>query len=412
MKRRVWISLLLVLCLVPMMVGCSQSEPFEDMWTQNIYPGTDATYDIGSPTYQYDDGYFINLWVDQNVSASYFIGNGSQLTGIDAGGGVGGLYGINVETLSGAKTLIVGTDYIYQWLNGGGFTRVISLSKTGAVAGDRFVIKNNNTYSQSIALDIRDGVGGGQIDWISTMQYGEFIYDGTNWVASSADSQPSNIGIGQGALAYTYGVAIGEASQGYSRGVAIGRSAVGSTYGVGIGYSANGNSYGVAVGASALTNGNYYSVALGYKSETERYGETSVNIDSESDQENNVIQIRWARELAGGAGATEIFCGGVANKRCTIRASSALSFELQVVARDNTANEVARYSFEGLIKRDGANNTVLSWSIGGADYEDDASWDCVISADDVNEALKITVTGDGTNITQWAAVLDGVETHF
>ena len=46
------------------------------------------------------------------------------------------------------------------------------------------------------------------------------------------------------------------------------------------------------------------------------------------------------------------------------------------------------------------------------DHEDDVGWACTVTADDANEALIITVTGDGVNITQWAAVMNGVETHF
>jgi len=84
-----------------------------------------------------------------------------------------------------------------------------------------------------------------------------------------------------------------------------------------------------------------------------------------------------------------------------------------IVARDNVANEVARYSVkDGLIKRDGADNTVMVLCTVVVDHEDDAGWACAVTADDGNEALIITVTGDGVNITQWAAVMNGVETHF
>ena len=96
----------------------------------------------------------------------------------------------------------------------------------------------------------------------------------------------------------------------------------------------------------------------------------------------------------------------------TIRASSHLAFRITVVARDNVANEGAMYTFEGLIKRDASNNTVLSVVTKVVVFEDDAGWDCNVTADDTNESLKIEVTGDGSNITQWAAVLEGGETHL
>jgi hypothetical protein len=72
-------KVLLALCcifLVGISIGCTQ-EDAEDVWTQNIYPATNNTYDIGSPTLQYQDGYFVNL----------HIGNSSSLGNISLGGG-------------------------------------------------------------------------------------------------------------------------------------------------------------------------------------------------------------------------------------------------------------------------------------------------------------------------------------
>jgi len=80
-------KVLLALCcifLIGISVGCTQ-EDAEDVWTQNIYPATNNTYDIGSPSLQYQDGYFTNIWASNNATATYFIGDGSYLTGITQG---------------------------------------------------------------------------------------------------------------------------------------------------------------------------------------------------------------------------------------------------------------------------------------------------------------------------------------
>jgi hypothetical protein len=98
--------------------------------------------------------------------------------------------------------------------------------------------------------------------------------------------------------------------------------------------------------------------------------------------------------------------------RCGVRASSVLSFTLQVTARDNTSGDCAVYHFKGGIKRDAAGNTTLLTTTKDVIHEDDVSWDVAVTADDTNEALMITVTGDADNTVQWAARLDGVETHF
>lgn len=102
--RKIGILLISVVMLA-LCVGCSADDPFEDMWTQNIYPSLDATYDIGSNASAYDDGYFTNLWVTENVSATYFLGDGSQLTGIEQGELI--LYFLNTDSpdVAGADRL-------------------------------------------------------------------------------------------------------------------------------------------------------------------------------------------------------------------------------------------------------------------------------------------------------------------
>ncbi|MBA7626770.1 hypothetical protein ES703_34226 [subsurface metagenome] len=355
---------------------------------------------------------------------------------------VGGLYGINIETLTGNKTLTQGIDKMYQYLDEGGTNRMIFLETAAAIAGDRFIIRHNGAFDDAHYLKVLQVA---TLDYIYAGGIKEFIFDGTNWISRGIgtggdDDKDFNVAIGHSAVGYKYGVAVGYEASGHTQGVAvgysssghsygvavgydasgptqgvaIGHSAVGYTYGVAIGGSSSGGNYGVAVGYTAETNAKKYSIALGCASECERTGETSVNINgNDSDQENNVVQGRWEGEIAGGAGATEIFCAGQANQRFLIRASSVLAFKMTIVARDDVANEVAMYTVaDGLIKRDGANNTVMVNCTVTVVHEDDAGWDCAVTADDGNEALIITVTGDGVNVTQWAAVMDGVETHF
>ena len=367
----------------------------------------------------------------------------------------GGLYGINVETLGAGKTLTPGTDEIYQYLDEGGADRIITLATVGATAGDRFVIRHNGAFDDTHCLEVKQGAT--SLDKIYAGAVKEFIFDGTNWVSRGigtgendnkrftlaigfeSKGYDSGVGVGKGADGSDSGAALGQNADAHNHGAAIGNNADGDTNGVAIGYEAHGTLSSVGIGHNSLAegaaiaigqlsraNGNsvaigqdaaaqqFYSIAIGHYSQAYRAGETTVNINpDDTDQENNVVQGRWERQLAGGAGATEIFCAGQTNYRFTIRPNSVLAFDMIIVARDNVANEVARYSVhDGLIKRDGADNTVMVNCTVTVDHEDDAGWDCAVTADDANEALIITVTGDGANITQWAAVMDGVETHF
>jgi len=258
-----------------------------------------------------------------------------------------------------------------------------------------------------------------------------YIFDGTNWVAGAVGTGENgniknNIVIGDDARAENWGtaiggstradirgVAVGKSASGYNYGVAVGETAQGYTYGVAIGNYADGVNYGVALGYNADTNQKKGAVALGYYAETEREAEIAHNINgADTDQENNITIGGWEGSTANATPA-EIFCGGESNKRFTVRASSVLVFTMLITARDNVAGHGAAYKVEGAIKRDAAGNTaMLAAATVTVIHEDDASWDVAVTADDTNEALIITVTGDDTNITQWAARLDGVETHF
>jgi len=339
-------------------------------------------------------------------------------TGIQtvSAGDVGGLYGINVETLTGDKTLTSGTDEIYQFLNPDGANRVITLDTASASAGDRWIIRNQSANTITYYLNIQQAAA--TIDKCYSGGVKEYIFDGTNWKfvelgSGEASTEDNNIALGTYSLAYGSGVAIGRDADGSTRGVGVGYYADGASNGVGVGYYADGASNGVALGYFSNTNLKHDAVAIGHYSKTERYAEIAHNINgNDTDQENNITIGGWEGSTAN-ATPTEIYCGGTANQRFTVRASSVLVFTIHIGARDNTSGDCAAYEFKGAIKRDGAGNTAIMGTVNKTIVaEDDATWDVAVTADDTNEALIITVTGDASNTVQWVARLDGVETHF
>ena len=457
---------------------------------------------------------------------------GNYPLGVDASGAVescteipaadvGGLYGMNVETLAADKTLTVGTDKIYQYLDAGGANRIITLDTASASVGNRFVIRYNGAYNDTYYLQINQSTT--ILDYVYVGAIKEFIFDGTNWISGSTgsgenitdDYKTATISIGKNSKAYSSGLAIGKDCSGYSNGMAIGNNASGYNAGVAIGISSDGYDYGAAVGYDADgynygaavgygtdgydygaavgyhtdgynygaavgyytsgydhgaavgydadgydygaavgyyasgyssgaavgyyargydhgaavgysargynhgaavgyytgTNQKYYSVALGYYSETERYSEIAHCIDGSSTQDYNMSSAGWAIQTAD-ATPIEMPLGETIGQRFTINPESAVSFTIRIAARDNVSNHVASYKIEGLIKRDGVDNTVLAWSNKTVEYEDDATWDVDVTADDTNEALIITVTGDDTNPTRFAGRIDEVETQF
>jgi hypothetical protein len=84
----------LFFALIAMMLlgilGCSPTSPYpESMWTMDIYPGITNTYNVGSPTYTYANGYFTNLFVaglpvGDNVTGAGTAGRLVQWAGVSS----------------------------------------------------------------------------------------------------------------------------------------------------------------------------------------------------------------------------------------------------------------------------------------------------------------------------------------
>ncbi len=88
-------------------------------------------------------------------------------------------------------------------------------------------------------------------------------------------------------------------------------------------------------------------------------------------------------------------------------AEEAYEFTLTVVAFSDVTNEGAKYKFEGMIKRTAAGVTSFVGTPSKAVWEDDATWDCEIVADDASDNLFILVTGDATDPVKWVATITG-----
>jgi len=235
-------------------VGIGTPSPQAELDVNGIIRANHYRDNGGGNLIRSDDG---SITVTEDADGSW------NLT--DAGGGSNGNFGINVETLTGDKTLQVGTDEMYQYLDPNGANRDITLSTSGASAGDRFIIRNNGSYNSDDALITYQG--GNQLDWIYAGGIKEFIFDGTNWVSASNgtgenDDKKYNVSLGYRTKAYTHGTAIGYSAQGFSYGTGIGEYADGHNHGVAVGRYADADGYGTALGDHA--DGHSSGVAIGY----------------------------------------------------------------------------------------------------------------------------------------------------
>ncbi|MCD6418865.1 hypothetical protein J7M00_08805, partial [bacterium] len=182
--------------------------------------------------------------------------------------------GINVETLTGNKTLTPGTDAMYQYLDEGSEDRIITLATATAKAGDRFIIRHNGAYDDYHWLRVEQQ-GGTILDYIYAGTIKEFIFDGTNWVSAENgtgenDSKKYNVAIGYLAKGSSSGTAVGYQAQGFSSGAAVGHGAGGQSYGAAVGHGAYGRDYGAAVGYNA--DGSFSGAAVGYDAKGDNFG--------------------------------------------------------------------------------------------------------------------------------------------
>jgi hypothetical protein len=125
----------------------------------------------------------------------------------------------------------------------------------------------------------------------------------------------------------------------------------------------------------------------------------------------------WARRVTTTDGTPTELTGV---DRITIRTTTTVLFEIFLTARQTggiagTVGDSAMWLITGAIKRDSLGNTALlgvptgtgtpsAFNDAGA-----ATWDVTVTADNTNEALAITVTGETDKDISWVARVSGPE---
>ena len=123
--------------------------------------------------------------------------------------------------------------------------------------------------------------------------------------------------------------------------------------------------------------------------------------------ENSNLSNSGKTPLRGGTGnatPTELFINGVSSKRILVDTDTTISFSAMVAARSST--ESAGYKIEGVIKNDAGTTSLVGTAIKTVFAEEDNSWDITVSADNTNDALVFTVTGDTADDVDWAVDVD------
>lgn len=189
-------------------------------------------------------------------------------------------------------------------------------------------------------------------------------------------------------------------------------SGIAATIGGGNSNAANGNYGTIGGGASNSASGAYSTIPGGSLSAASHYGEmayASGRFDVTGDAQSSMYILRGSTM---DTTPTELFLDGdTGNYRLTISPGRTLVFDVLVVSRYAFTGQSAGYRFVGMIKNVGGTTSIVGAVAKTVIAEDDATYYANVTADNVNDSLKVTVTAGGEpgDIVYWVATVRTVE---
>lgn len=293
-----------------------------------------------------------------------------------------------------------------------------SASTTGAIAvGSTSVSSNTNTIAIGVVATASavDAIAFGE---------GASATVGTGNIAIGSDALVAGtvgaIGIGDGAIASgTSSIALGVAAEADgANAIAIGNAtAAGSAANtIAIGQAADATAANaIAIGGdntdtSSANASAAFAVALGANAQADRYGEFALPAQN-TGTAARTSNARWTGTTTN-ATPTEIFLLGVASNRLTLPSDSSMGATLYCTARRTDADgESAYFTISAALD----NNAGTTAGVGATPFvttatsSDFTTATIAASADNTNDALAITVTGEAGKTIRW--VVQGLVTE-
>lgn len=176
------------------------------------------------------------------------------------------------------------------------------------------------------------------------------------------------------------------------------------------GQVAAGNNSTVGGGHSNQADGAYSGVPMGFEGVARLHGQMAHSAGKLSVAGDAQYARYILRKATTNATPTELFLDN-SSARMTIAVKTTWVFSIFVAAKNATdPTKSAGYKFEGVIARNSTSTTAIVGSVTKTVLgEDTAAWDADVTADDTNEALVITVTGQASNTIYWAATVHMTE---
>lgn len=335
------------------------------------------------------------------------------VTFADAGGG-GGSPDLFAESYDGSSTKP----------SASGSQNAVSIGVSANASGhDTISIGENSSAASSKALALGYGAyagGGGQNTAI-----GPSSFTGTSAYSSAFGHNAYSTG--------QDGVAIGQARSTGTDSFAAAISTNSSSYGasgansIAMGrQSKAGNINSVSIGSFASATGDS-SYALGYQATAESFNSVCIGANSKSDRTGKIAFAAGIFAVTGDAQGGQFILrrlttdatpktlsttggNGGASNQIVANSDTAITFDGTITALQDGAQAYASWRIEGLLVNDGGTTTLANSAT--TVIQNSSGWGMALSADNTNNALAITCTGEAAHNIRWVANIRTTEVTY
>jgi len=225
-------------------------------------------------------------------------------------------------------------------------------------------------------------------------------------------------------------IAIGEASRSFGtyRPLAVGYNAYASqSYSTAIGPNVSATaSNATALGSGATASGDssiaigdsnsdaYYSVAIGKDADTNgirgKYAFACGDFSTNGDAQGGQFILRADTTDATATVLTTNNSTASTDNQIIAASDTCIMFSGTLVAMQNGAQDQGGWEIKGLLKNDGGTTTLVSSNI--QTFDDGNGWVVALTADNTNNALAITCTGEAAHNIRWVANIQTSEVTY
>jgi len=363
------------------------------------------------------------------------------VTFADAGGGAD-LYAANPSsatdpTASGANAVAIGTNA--QATN----TNAVAITRNAVASGSHsFAVGNNAAATGTNAIAIGSNTDAAERSVAIGGAGAQALTTNTTAIGSSSSSQPATIPSGGSGGTIALGGAYASGRDSFAAAIANNTSSYGAsgTQSISTGYLAKAtgfNSAAIGFLAQATTSNalammrgtasGQNSIAIGYEATASAENSVALGRYAKSDIRGKYAfsnSDTWGQGYAQGgqfilkadttdATATVLTTNNntaAATNQIVANSDTCIMFSGTLVAMQNGAQDQGGWEIKGLLKNDGGTTTLVSSNI--QTFDDGNGWVVALTADNTNNALAITCTGEASHNIRWVANIQTSEVTY